>query len=125
MTENVLYKGISFLRYQYDKSIVLTDVDLVKQDLYNHIFTRHGDRVKMKSFGCNIPDRLFEQLTDELLFDLEVDIRQVIDYDPRVELMELNITPIHDKSTVYIVADLKYIELDIIDRFDLHLEFEI
>ena len=123
MAYDILYKGISFFRYQYDKSLVLTDIVLVKQDLYNHIFTRYGDRVKMKKFGCKLPDLLFEQLIDEVVFEIELEIRQVIQYDPRVELVNLEVTPFYDKGTVYVIADLRYIELDIIDRFDLNLEF--
>lgn len=119
-----LYKGFSFFRYQYDKSIVLTDIDLVKRDLYNHIFTRKGDRIKMPTFGTTIPDMLFEPLTEELLFDIDSQLRTVFNYDPRVELTSLEIIPFFDQQTVYALADLKYIELDVTQRFDLKLEFE-
>ena len=118
------YKGFSFFQYQYNKSIILTDVKLVNRDLYNHIFTRLGDRVKMPLFGTRIPDMLFEQLDEDLLFDLERELTGVFKYDPRVELVSLKLYPMYDQSTVYAVADLNYIELNLNDRFDIRLEFE-
>ncbi len=123
MNEPVLYKGISFFRYQYDKSIVMTNIQLVKRDLMNHIFTRKGDRIKMPDFGTRIPDMLFEQMTDDLIFSIETELESVFNYDPRVELINMDVLPFYDKNSLYVVADLRYIELDITDRFDLNLEF--
>lgn len=119
-----LYKGFSFFRYQYDKSIIVTDIDLVKVDLYNHIFTRIGERVKMPSFGTTIPDMLFEPLTEDLLFQIDTEMRKVFAFDPRVELVWLEVYPFYDTQTVFAAAELRYIELDITDRFDLRLEFQ-
>ena len=118
------YKGFSFFRYQYDKSIVVTDVQLVKNDLYNHIFTRKGERLKMPLFGTQIPDLLFEPMTEELLFTVDSELRRVFNYDPRVEIVSFDIYPFYDTQTILAVADLNYIELDVTDRFDLNLEFQ-
>lgn len=120
----ITYKGISFQRYQYDKSIVTTDIDLVKTDLYNHIFTKKGSRVKMPTFGTLIPDMLFEPLTEDLLFELQSQLEYVFSYDPRVDIISLNIYPFYDTQSVYAVADLRYVELNVTDRFDLNLEFQ-
>lgn len=119
-----IYKGISFQRYQFDKSIVMTDIDLVKTDLYNHIFTKKGSRVKMPNFGTLIPDMIFEPLTEDLLFELQSQLEFVFSYDPRVDIVSLNLYPFFDTQTVYAVADLRYIELNVTDRFDLNLEFQ-
>lgn len=118
------YKGISFINYQYNKTIVATDIELVKIDLYNHIFTRLGERVKMPTFGTSIPDMLFEPLTEDLVFRIEVELRKVFQYDPRVEIVTLEVYPFYDEKTVYAIADLNYVELNVTDRFDLNLEFE-
>lgn len=119
-----IYKGFSFFRYQYDKSIVTTDIALVKTDLYNHIFTKKGSRIKMPNFGTTIPDMLFEPLTEDLLLDLQSQLEYVFKYDPRVEIVNLTIYPFYDTQSVYAVADLNYKELNVTDRFDLNLEFE-
>jgi phage baseplate assembly protein W len=120
---NPVYNGFSFFRSQYDKSIIVTDIQLVNQDLYNHIFTRKGTRVKMPTFGTTIPDMLFEPLTEDLLFQIDGELREVFNYDPRVSLTSLNIYPFYDQQSVFAIADLRYIELNISGRFDLNLEF--
>ena len=55
-----LYRGYSSYEYQNKKTFSVTDVELVKLDLLNHIFTRKGDRVMMPNFGTRIPDLAFE-----------------------------------------------------------------
>lgn len=119
-----LYKGFAFSRYEYDKNIIVTDISCVNGDLYNHIFTRKGERIKMPDFGTTIPDMIFEPLTEELLLQIDSQLRNVFNYDPRVELESLDIYPFYDTQTIYAVALLKYIELDVTDRFDLKLEFK-
>lgn len=118
------YTGFSFFRYGYDKTITLTDIELVKTDIYNHIFTRRGDRVKMPTFGTVIPDLLFEPLTIDVVEMVEADLRTVFSYDPRVELISLNVYPLIDKQTLYVAAELNFVELSVIERFDLNLEFQ-
>lgn len=119
-----IYKGFSFFKYGYDKSIILTDIDLVKTDLINHIFTRRGERVKMPNFGTAIPDLIFQPLTNDLLDLIEEDLTTVFNYDPRVELISLQVIPLYNRQTVIASANLRYIELDITDRLDLKLEFQ-
>ena len=64
---NYTYKGFSTKQYQHDKNFVMTDMELVKEDLVNHIFTRKGERVRMAQFGTAIPDLVFEPLTEEVV----------------------------------------------------------
>lgn len=78
----------------------------------------------MPDFGTTIPDMVFEPLTEDLLFQIDSQLRNVFNYDPRVEIESLDIYPFYDTQTVYAVASLKYIELDVTDRFDLRLEFK-
>lgn len=118
------YKGFSFKNYQYDKTIILTDVDLVKQDILNHIFTRRGERVNMPRWGTLIPDLLFEQMDEEVISTIENELRTVFNSDPRVEVLQLVVTPLYDRSLVVCTAVLRYIELNLQDRFDINLEFK-
>lgn len=78
----------------------------------------------MPNFGTTIPDMLFEPLTEDLLLELQSQLEYVFKYDPRVEIVSLNIYPLYDTQSVYAVADLNYIELNVTDRFDLNLEFQ-
>jgi len=121
--KNNLYKGFSFKKFQKDKSFLMKDVDLVKEDLRNHIFTRYGERVKMANFGTRIPDMPFEQLELENLILIYEELENVFKYDPRVELLSLDIIPDFDNNIVLAYAELNYVELNINDRLDLKIEF--
>ena len=121
-----LYKGISFKNWQKSKSFKLTDVDLVKQDLINHIFTRRGERVGQRGFGTIIQDLLFEPLDENTVVLVADQIRAVIEYDPRVSLRSDNdfiVRADYDNSRVVVAARLYYIELGLYDILHINLEF--
>lgn len=119
-----LYKGFSTYQYEYNKSLKLLDVELVKRDLLNHIFTPLDSRVGMCQFGTRIPDLLFQPLDSETLEIVETDLQYVYEYDPRVQLLELTITPLYDQNAIIASAILNYIELNFTNSFDLRLDFE-
>lgn len=119
-----LYRGYSSYEYQNNKTFKLTDVELVKLDLLNHMFTRKGERVMMPRFGTRIPDLAFEPMDDITLMVLEEDLRAVVNFDPRVKLLDLRIIPSPDENQVTASVDLLYIELDTVDTLDLNITFE-
>lgn len=119
-----LYRGYSSYEYQSKKTFSITDIELVKLDLLNHIFTRKGDRVMMPNFGTRIPDLAFEPLDDITLQILEEDLRSVFAFDPRVQLIKLNIVPSYDTNSVVASARLYYIELDLTGNIDINIVFE-
>lgn len=118
-----LYKGYSSYEYERNKSFKITDIELVKLDLLNHIFTIRGSRVMMPTFGTQIPLMVFEPLDATTLNILEKELRYVFEYDPRVDLIELSVTPNYETSSVYVFAELLYIELNEINNLELNLEF--
>lgn len=124
MAYNGLYKGFSSFEFERTKTFSLTDVELIKMDLLNHIFTRKGTRVMMPTFGTIIPDITFEPLDDETLETLEDELKTVFDYDPRVQLINMRIIPMYDQNTVYVTATLLYVELNMTDNFELNIQFE-
>ena len=130
MARKRLYKGISFTRYKDKKTLTLSDIELVKQDLLNHIYTRRGERIMMPTFGTRIPDMPFDPLDDTTLFNIEEDLYTVINYDPRVELRVdefgsggIRIFPLYDDNAIIASIDLNFIELDISETVELRLEF--
>jgi phage baseplate assembly protein W len=122
-TEN-LYRGLSFRNFSKNKSIKLYDVDLIKKDLLNHIFTRRGERVKMFTYGTRIPDLIFEQLDDIALTVITEDLNAVVSSEPRVNLVDLRIVPLYDRNVVIASLVLYYVELDFTDQFDVSIQFE-
>lgn len=118
------YRGFSSFEFQKNKSFVLTDIELVKLDLLNHIFTRKGERVMMPDFGTLIPDLVFEPLDNETLTTLEDELRSVFVYDPRVSILSLNLEPDYDKNLVMVRSELQFIELNVSSSFNFNIEFE-
>lgn len=119
-----VYKGFSSFEFLANKSFRLNDIELVKLDLLNHIFTRRGERVMMPEFGTLVPDLVFEPLDEETVEILDDELNTVFDYDPRVEVVDLRIDPDYDNSTVTVGALLRYIELNTVELFDFNIEFE-
>ena len=119
-----LYRGYSSYEYQNNKTFSVTDVELVKLDLLNHIITRKGDRVMMPNFGTRIPDLAFEPMDGITLGILEEDLRAVFEFDPRVELLALTIVPVYDSNTVIASAKLLYVELNMQGSLDINITFE-
>ena len=119
-----LYRGFSTYEYQRTKSFQLSDVELVKMDLLNHIYTVKGERVMMPNFGTRIPTLAFEPLDQITLDILEEDLRAVFAFDPRVQLLELRVLPYYDENMVIAAAKLLYVELNMTGTLDLNITFE-
>jgi phage baseplate assembly protein W len=121
------YRGFSFKNWQNNKDFVMTDVELVKQDLLNHIFTRRGERVGQRGFGTVIQDLLFEPFDDNTVTTAADQIRAVIEFDPRVQLQaksDFVVRADYDTSILYIAARLYFVELDLVDILHINLRFE-
>lgn len=119
-----LYKGYSSFEFEKNKQFKLTDIELVKMDLLNHIFTLRGSRVMMPNFGTIIPELVFEPLDSETIDTLEEEVRMVIKYDPRVELKELIVRPDFDNYAVIVSARILYVELNFVGVIEFNIEFE-
>lgn len=119
-----LYRGFSSFEYERNKTFRLNDIELVKMDLLNHIFTRRGERVMMHNFGSIIPDIVFEPLDEQTLDAMENDLVKIINFDPRVELIQFNLIPYEDENRVEAHIECLFIEFDIVDEMNLNLIFE-
>lgn len=119
-----LYKGYSFDQFSKNKSIRLYDVALIHKDLKNNIFTRRGERVKMFRYGTRIPDLVFEQMDDVIFDAIEQDLQDVVNNEPRVQLVDLKLVPIYDQSVVIVNMVLYYVELNFTGQFDVNIQFE-
>lgn len=119
----LFYKGIDFNSYNKNKGIKKYNVEIVKQDLLNHIFTRRGERVMMPKFGTVIPDLIMEPLDQVSVEAVREDLVNVFNYDPRVILQDLIVRPIFEENAIVAIADLFYLELNFNGLFDIRLDF--
>ena len=102
---NKIYKGFS--TSAGNKSNMLYDIDVVKQDLINHFYTRKGERVMEPEFGSIIWDMLYEPLDEtnkEIIVD---DCKNIIISDPRVDLKDIYLTESENGLRVDIGINVK------------------
>ena len=108
-----IYKGFSTANWLENRSLVISDIETIKHDLQNHIFTRLGERVMQPGFGTRIPEMAFEPNDEATIKIIRDDILTVINYDPRVELVSLEVLPIPDNNTIIVLATVLYIEFEV------------
>jgi len=99
------YKGFSTVAGV--KSNQLYDLDLIKQDLINHFYTRKGERVMEPNFGSVIWDMLYEPMDEtnkEIIVD---DCKKIIISDPRVDLRDIYLTESENGLRVDIGINVK------------------
>lgn len=119
-----LYRGFSSFLFEDTSTFTLTDAELIKTDIMNHIFTLKGERIMMPNFGTIIPELVFEPLDGETVEILIEEVRKVIMYDPRVALQSINAIPDYDKNTITVYVNIKYVELDVTEGFNFNIEFD-
>lgn len=118
------YRGFSFQQYMKNKQFVVTDTELIKLDLLNHIYTKMGTRVKMANFGTRIPELSFEVIDVITIDIIKEDITNVIRFDPRVELISMSTQPDYDANTLLVTVSIWYTDFKTGDDLIINLAFE-
>lgn len=113
---------IGFSTYNRARKFTLTDFDLVKQDLFNHFSIRKGEKLMNPKFGTNIWNMLFEPFTDEVKESIAEDIKTVIDYDPRIEAVDVNVTEY--EHGIQIDLELRYVPTNQVEAMLLKFDRE-
>ena len=108
-----IYKGFSTANWLENRSLIISDIETIKHDLQNHIFTRLGERVMQPGFGTRIPEMAFEPNDEATIKIIRDDVLTVINYDPRVELVSLEVLPIPDNNTIIVLVTVLYIEFEV------------
>lgn len=119
----IYYRGFSTIKSSpFDiRGFSLQNQEVVKRDILNHIFTSKGERVMMPTFGTRIPSLPFEPLDDLTISIIDEDIREVINFDPRLHLMELKILPLSDNNAIVAVVTVRYLELNNVETFNIDI----
>jgi phage baseplate assembly protein W len=73
------------------KNFKATDFDLAVEDLLNHFNIRIGEKLMNPTFGCVVWDVLFENFTDDVRAEIIENIGQIIDSEPRLNLVSINV----------------------------------
>jgi phage baseplate assembly protein W len=112
------YKGFS--SKETDKNYKLYDIDLVKQDLLNHFYIRKGEKLENPAFGTVIWDMLFEQFTEDVKNIIAKDVEDIINYDPRIAVNEVQIDS--TDQGIRIQADIVYIPFNVNERMTFNFD---
>ena len=103
----ILFKGYSSV----DKKIGSTqlfDLNLAKQDLKNHFYTRQGERVMDPGFGRIITSLLFNPMNDNLADEIIDDAKRIVTTDTRFELVTLDHNINYDGNSITLNLMLHY-----------------
>ena len=119
-----VYVGFSSVDFKNNKKFSKKDIDLVKQDLYNHIMTRYGERVKMPTFGTSIQDLIFDPLDDRAIITVQQELNTVFNYDPRIQLTDLQVIPIFSEKTILALATVYYLEINFSETVAINIQFQ-
>lgn len=121
MSSKVFYKGFSTADWGERRTFSLTGIDLVKQDLMNHIYTMKGERVMMPNFGTRIPALTFEPCDETTRAIVEQDLTTVFNYDPRVKVLNLSVLALPSNNAIVAIADLLFVEFNVRDELKIEV----
>lgn len=102
------YRGFS--TYNRRKKFHLVDFELSKQNLFNHLMIRKGEKLNNPNFGTIIWNMLFEPMTSEVRAVIANDITEIVKYDPRLQVDNISISEYH--HGIQIEVELTFIETD-------------
>lgn len=121
MTTYNFYRGFSTKGYELEgRNFALYNIELIQEDLFNELFTIKGERLEMPDFGTRIPLLMFEPNDTQSSDILKEDVTQVINNDPRVELLACDIVSSPDTHRLVCIAKVKYLEFNVVK--DLRIE---
>jgi phage baseplate assembly protein W len=101
----IIYRGFSTLVNK--KKYSLTDYALAKQDLINYFNIRKGSKLMQPGFGTIIWDQLFEPLNETTRDIITNDIKRIVKYDPRLQV--INISVVEQTNGIQIEISLSYV----------------
>jgi phage baseplate assembly protein W len=111
---------LGFSTYNRVRKFTLTDFELVRQDLFNHFSIRRGEKLMNPKFGTVIWDLLFEPLTDDVREVIISDIKNVVNYDPRIEAESVVVTEFN--HGIQIELELRYVLTSQVENLALRFD---
>ena len=97
------YQGFSTVSSSSQKKFVLTDNDLIKQDLLNVFKTRRGTRIMQPNYGSIVWEKMFETISPSDVQDISDNFKSIINNDPRVNLVSIDISPSENNLTITLI----------------------
>lgn len=111
----IKYKGFSTVNNT--RKTKLTDFELAKQDLINHFHIRKGEKLHNPNFGSNLWSVVFDPLTTSSKQAIIDDIKAVVSYDPRINVVNVNV--VEYEQGIQVELDLEYVDSDQTDTLKM------
>jgi len=100
-----LYKGFSTVnRY---KKFRLTDFELAKQNLYNYLNIRKGEKLMNPEFGTIIWNLLYEPFSPAVKELIADDLTRIVKHDPRLLLENIYVSEVESGLMIQIEVRFK------------------
>jgi len=90
-------------------SKTLSGLELAKQDLLNHFKIRKGEKWTDPNFGCDLELYVFEPLDESTQDNINEEVNNIINYDPRFEVNDSNINVVQEAHSVTVNVKLTYL----------------
>jgi phage baseplate assembly protein W len=101
--------------------IALKNENAIARSIRNIVFTLPGEKFFDSNFGSRISDSLFENIDEISASIIQDEIRNSItNYEPRVELIDVQTTPNYDNTTFDVLIQYRIIGADVLPQ---QLEF--
>jgi phage baseplate assembly protein W len=91
----------------------LTNIEVIKRDLYNHFATPMGSRLMLPNFGTKIHDYLFDPFDDFTKTAIIEDAIRVVQSDPRVQLVAVDV--FEEDQALTVAIDLMFLPESVTD----------
>ena len=106
-----------------DDLSVVTNDNSIKQAVKNLILTTPGEKPFQPLVGSSVNSLLFETLDAFTVDTIEDEIRSTINqYEPRVELTNVDVTPIYEGNKLNVSIEYQVVGLPIVETIEFVLQ---
>ncbi len=94
--------------------IALKNVNAIARSLKNIVFTGRGEKFFDPEFGSRVSESLFENLDEVTALAIKDEIEySIVNYEPRVQLVDVNVVPDYDGNQYYVSITYIIIGIDV------------
>jgi|SRR6056300_934008 len=112
------YYGFNTIKQE--KKFRLVDYDLIKRDVLNSLLIKQGEKPGNPSYGTNVWNIIFEPMTDDVMRDIERELRRTVGQDPRIKIERVSVYP--KENGVLIELDVTVLPTTEVQRLTLFFD---
>ena len=94
--------------------ITLSNENAIARSVRNIVLTTPGEKIFDPDFGSNIGEILFENIDEITAISIKEEIQNSLEnYEPRVELIDVDVRPNYDMNQFDVVISYRIIGIDV------------